>query len=130
MASRARERSTAAGRPRAACPELVQLPEGESLHRFYTADYHPIFFDRSDLGRFNAPDGSYGMLNAAQEIAGAFAETFLRTPGRTLIDIEFLQRKGLCAADREATADARAACRGGIGKAWRNAGSTAWQPAL
>jgi hypothetical protein len=75
-------------------PELVTLPTGGNLHRFYSAAYEPIYFDRSDLGRFNAPDGSYGVLYAAQEIAGAFAETFLRTPGRTLVDAELLQRKG------------------------------------
>lgn len=74
-------------------PDLIELPAGEKLHRFYTAQWEPIFFDRSTTGRFNAPDGSYGVLYAAREPAGAFAETFLRTPGRTLIDLELLQRK-------------------------------------
>ncbi|OWK23075.1 hypothetical protein AJ87_40610 [Rhizobium yanglingense] len=41
-------------------PELITLPDGTDLHRFYTAAYDPIYFDRSVLGRFNAPDGSYG----------------------------------------------------------------------
>jgi hypothetical protein len=74
-------------------PELVELPAGESLHRFYAAKRDPIFFDTSTMGRFNAPDASYGVLYSAKEIAGAFAETFLRTPGRTLIDADLLQRK-------------------------------------
>lgn len=74
-------------------PELVAFPAGESLHRFFTAKREPIFFDTSTLGCFNAPDASYGVLYAAKEIAGAFAETFLRTPGRTLIDADLLQRK-------------------------------------
>ncbi|MFG1466666.1 RES family NAD+ phosphorylase [Xanthobacter sp. DSM 24535] len=75
-------------------PELVVLPADADLHRFYTATYDPIYFDRSQLGRFNAPDASYGVLYGAQEVAGAFAETFLRTPRNTLIDADFLGRKG------------------------------------
>lgn len=74
-------------------PDLIEIPAVEKLHRFYTTQWEPIFFDRSTIGRFNAPDGSYGVLYAAKEAAGAFAETFLRTPGRTLIDTDLLQRK-------------------------------------
>ncbi|ESZ10150.1 RES family NAD+ phosphorylase [Mesorhizobium sp. L48C026A00] len=74
-------------------PELVELRAGESLHRFYTSKLEPIFFDTSTTGRFNAPDASYGVLYTAKGASGAFAETFLRTPGRTLIDSDLLQRK-------------------------------------
>lgn len=74
-------------------PILVTLPAGTILHRFYTAAYDPVFFDRSRAGRFNAPDGSYGVLYAAQTEAGAFAETFLREPGRTLLPPDLLARK-------------------------------------
>ncbi len=74
-------------------PELVELPAGEILHRFYTVGRDPIFFDTSTMGRFNAPDAFYGVFYAAKEVAGAFAETFLRAPGRTLIDADLLQRK-------------------------------------
>lgn len=75
-------------------PDLLKLPAGENLHRFYTAKREPIFFDSSTDGRFNAPSASYGVLYAARERDGAFAETFLRNPGRTLIDIDLLIRKG------------------------------------
>lgn len=37
------------------------------------------------MGRLNAPDGSYGVLYTAHSRRGAFAETFLREPGRTLL---------------------------------------------
>lgn len=74
-------------------PELVEISARESLHRFYTVKRDPIFFDTSTMGRFNAPDASYGVLYSAKGIAGAFAETFLRTPGRTLVDADLLQRK-------------------------------------
>jgi hypothetical protein len=72
---------------------LVKLPAGQEVHRFYTARWEPIFFDKSSAGRFNAPDASYGVLYAAKKTNGAFAETFLRTPGRTLIDMDLLKRK-------------------------------------
>nr|WP_153441997.1 RES family NAD+ phosphorylase [Sinorhizobium terangae] len=72
---------------------MLEIPSGATLHRFYTAAYDPIFFDKSKLGRFNSPDGSFGVLYTAGNTAGAFAETFLRTPGRTLIDIDFMRRK-------------------------------------
>lgn len=69
-------------------PELVEISAGESLHQFYTVKHDPIFFDTSTTGRFNAPDASCGVLYAAKETAGAFAETFLREPGRALIDTD------------------------------------------
>jgi len=71
----------------------VKLLAGREVHRFYTATWEPIFFDRSTAGRFNAPDGSFGVLYSAREISGAFAETFLRTPGHTLVDMDLQQRK-------------------------------------
>jgi hypothetical protein len=74
-------------------PDLVKLPIGAILHRFYTAGYEPIFFDSGLSGRLNAPDGSYRVLYCAKETSGAFAETFLRTPGRRLIDADLLGRK-------------------------------------
>jgi hypothetical protein len=74
-------------------PELIELGAGQEVHRFYTAKWEPIFYDTSTGGRFNAPDASYGVLYAAKETTGAFAETFLRTPGRTLIAPDLLQRK-------------------------------------
>lgn len=74
-------------------PDVLALPAGSRLHRFYTAGYDPIFFDRSRSGRFGSPNGRYGVLYAAMTEAGAFAETFLRTPGRTLIDPAFLRKK-------------------------------------
>jgi hypothetical protein len=74
-------------------PEIVPLPIAASIHRFYTARFEPIFFDTSLEGRLNAPDASYGTLYAAKEEAGAFAETFLRKPGHTLIDGGLLDRK-------------------------------------
>jgi hypothetical protein len=75
-------------------PHVVHLAENDVLHRFFTAGFDPVFFDRGRGGRLNAPDGSYGVLYAAKTEAGAFAETFLRVPGRTLIPADRLAQKG------------------------------------
>lgn len=74
-------------------PRLISLSPGESLHRYYTAAYPPIYFDKTLDGRLNAPDGSYGVLYTAKDEQGAFAETFLRSPGHRLIDPKLLARK-------------------------------------
>ncbi len=63
------------------------------LYRFYAASRDPIFFDPSTAGRLNAPDRSYGVLYAAEAPNGAFAETFLRQPGRQLIPNDLLAKK-------------------------------------
>lgn len=75
-------------------PEIVVLPLGEKLHRFYTAAYQPIHFDKTRGGRLNSPNGSYGVMYASKEIYGAFAETFLRHPGKTLLELAFVKSKG------------------------------------
>lgn len=79
-------------------PELITLPTGAVLHRFYTrvtasGINGPIHFDRSADGRLNAPDAAYGVLYAAEKAEGAFAETFLREPGRALLPLDLVRRK-------------------------------------
>ena len=84
-------------------PETTTVAAGAPLHRFYTKAHDPIFFDTSDSGRLNAPDASYGVIYAARDAHGAFAETFLRRPGRTMLDPELLAAKGY--VHMEATTD-------------------------
>lgn len=74
-------------------PLIIDVTPANFMHRFYTRDKDPVFFDQSDLGRFNSKTGSFGVLYASKTPLGAFAETFLRKPGRTLIDLDFVQRK-------------------------------------
>jgi hypothetical protein len=66
-----------------------------TFYRFYSREQAPIFFDRSTHGRLNSPDGSFGVLYAAQHKTGAFAETFLRSPGRRLLPEDLIRTKGL-----------------------------------
>jgi len=74
-------------------PNIVKLAAGTVINRFYTAGMAPIYFDPSRNGRLNSPDGGYGVLYAAASDRGAFAETFLRSPGRRQIDPGLLARK-------------------------------------
>ncbi len=73
--------------------EFVDLAPGVVMERFYTNAFEPFHFDRSRAGRMNAPDGNYGVLYAAADLNGAFAETFLRTPGLTLLPLDLIKRK-------------------------------------
>lgn len=43
------------------------------------------FFGRTGNNRFDAPDGSYGVLYAGRTLAAAFSETFLRDPPRDIV---------------------------------------------
>lgn len=86
------------GRPLA----LFPLDPSTVLYRFYTRrdatgtrQYDPVYFDRGNGGRFNAPDGSFGVLYAAASMAGAFAETFLRNTGTMVLPLDLLATKGL-----------------------------------
>jgi hypothetical protein len=74
-------------------PLEVTLPAAEILHRFFDSVHEPIFFDPGRDGRLNSPDGSYGVLYTAKSLRGAFAETFLRSPGRTQLPTDLLARK-------------------------------------
>ena len=62
-----------------------RIPKGSALHRFYPTGLEPEFYDTGRSGRLNAPDGTFGVLYVAWTPRGAFAETFLREPGRTLL---------------------------------------------
>jgi hypothetical protein len=73
----------------------IAILESTILYRFYSRVNEPIFFDRSVGGRLNSPDGSFGVLYAAHQKKGAFAETFLRTPGRRLLPQDLIRKKGL-----------------------------------
>ena len=74
-------------------PVLEVVPRGAELHRFFSAARDPLHFDRSDLGRLNSPAGAYGVLYMAKSERGAFAVTFLRAPGSTLIAKDVLASK-------------------------------------
>lgn len=75
-------------------PAFVHLAKGTIVERIYTAAFDPIYFERDRSGRLSAPDRSYGVLYAAKNIHGAFAESFLRSPGRRLLPADEVRAKG------------------------------------
>jgi RES domain len=76
-------------------PLIQTVATGSVLSRFYSKRNGPIYFDRSLDGRLNAPDASYGVLYAAKDVEGAFAETFLRRAGAMQIARDFVEGKAL-----------------------------------
>lgn len=73
------------------------LPADAVLYRFHNHQYSPFHFDRSANARFNAGNGRFGVMYAAVERRGAFAETFLRNVGSTVIS-EALVGSKACSA--------------------------------
>jgi hypothetical protein len=55
------------------------------LCRFHKSGKGPVYFNTDRSGRFNSPDASYGTLYVSARQAGAFAETFLRSPGLNVV---------------------------------------------
>jgi hypothetical protein len=74
-------------------PRLLTVTAGTVMHRFFNIGREPIYFDPGQGGRLNAPDGAYSVLYTAGSPNGAFAETFLRQPGRQQIPSDLLARK-------------------------------------
>lgn len=72
---------------------IEEMPAGTQIHRFHTAAHPATFFDTTQGSRFNSPDGSYGVMYAALDRRGAFAETFLRNVGSTAISETLVESK-------------------------------------
>ena len=75
-------------------PATRTLAIGTELHRSFSKRHEPVYFDRSRDGRFNSPDATFGVMYLAEAREGAFAETFLREPGRTYVPLDLLNSKG------------------------------------
>jgi hypothetical protein len=74
-------------------PRVLTLPANTVIHRFYSAGFDPIYFDRTQDGRFNAPNAEYGVCYTSRDVRGAFAEAFLRRPGLVALGADFLASK-------------------------------------
>lgn len=71
------------------------LPKGTVFHRIHAAAKSAIYFDKGDGGRFNAPDGSFGTMYAANATDGAFAEVFLRDVSTSVVSEAFVATRAL-----------------------------------
>ena len=56
-------------------PLFYELEEGTVIYRLQRADREPISFGRTGENRFDAPDGSYGVLYAGEDEYCCFIET-------------------------------------------------------
>jgi hypothetical protein len=63
--------------------------------RIFAAGYESLHFRRSGHNRFDAPGAEFGVLYAADELAGAFIETFGRSPGYRIVSEARLRERGL-----------------------------------
>lgn len=70
---------------------------GSCFLRIHRCDLHPIFFspgpDTRPTGRFDSATGAFGVLYGAESFAGAFAETVLRNPARTIFGLGEIEAK-------------------------------------
>jgi hypothetical protein len=57
----------------------------------------PLYFGRAQTYRYDDPRGRYGVLYAAEALAGAFIETFGRTLGQHLIALSELRQRHVAA---------------------------------
>lgn len=64
--------------------------------RIHRASLGPLFFGRTGGCRFDAPDGSFGVLYVAASPAGAFIETFGWVTGTRVISEQRLGERRLC----------------------------------
>jgi len=61
-------------------PLLYELQEGTAIYRLHSAGRDAVFFGTGD-NRFDAPDGTYGVLYAAEDEYCCFIETFGQVTG-------------------------------------------------
>ena len=62
-------------------PLLYELEEGTVIYRIHGAGRAAIFFGRTGDNRFDAPDGTYGVLHAGEDEYCCFIETFGQVTG-------------------------------------------------
>lgn len=74
---------------------LEKISRGRVYKRLHPYDADAVYFNKTNDYRFNAPNEQYGVLYVAEELKGAFAETLLRHPGKTLIDQRDIDAKAV-----------------------------------
>ena len=67
----------------------------ESMFRTHGLGRGPVFYGKSGFNRFDAPDGSYGVLYAGRDPFCAFIETFARAAGTRVITTTALKNHAL-----------------------------------
>ena len=64
-------------------------------YRLHARGRQAVFFGRTGLGRFDAPAGEFGTLYLAEDVPGAFVETFGQATARRILALPDLARRRL-----------------------------------
>jgi hypothetical protein len=81
--------------PDLAARRLCIVELNKTLFRSHHVDKHPEFFGRTGRFRFDAPDGSYGVMYASLDPHGAFVESIIKSPDNHVITTTELKRRSL-----------------------------------
>ena len=76
-------------------PLIYNLEEETVIYRLHRADRDPIFFGRTGDNRFDAPDGSYGVLYAGEDEYCCFIETCGQVTGVPSVSGAYLDHRNL-----------------------------------
>lgn len=76
---------------------IRRVPKNHTWFRLYRNNYDALHFGMTRRSRFDAPNGEFGVLYVARQIAGAFIETLVRDGIRELSEerIESYQITGI-----------------------------------
>jgi RES domain len=74
---------------------LAVLDFQKSIFRSHGLHRHPVFFGKSRLYRFDAPDGSYGVLYAGTDLSCAFIESLIKNPRCRVVTTTALKTKAV-----------------------------------
>jgi hypothetical protein len=74
-------------------PLLYALVEGTVVYRLYRADRDPLYFGRTGDNRFDAPDGSFGVLYAGEDEYCCFIETCGQVTGVPSVSGAYLDQR-------------------------------------
>ena len=96
---------------------VVPVAAGAQFYRSHHANFAPVYFGKGPTYRFDDPAAKYGVLYAAYELEGAFAETHLRKPGRRYVD-RATWRRGAGPACVRCETSTLCLCTGAILRRW------------
>jgi len=76
-------------------PLLYKLEVGRIIYRLYRSDRDPLYFGRTGDNRFDAPDGSFGVLYAGEDEYCCFIETCGQVTGVPSVSGAYLDQRYL-----------------------------------
>ena len=76
-------------------PVLYKLEEGTVIYRLHRADRDALYFGRTGDNRFDAPDGSFGVLYTGEDEYCSFIETCGQTTGVPSVSGAYLDQRDI-----------------------------------